>query len=137
MADDGIIDHAIFDQLTEMDEDPVEREFSKGIVLDYFGQAENTFANMDASLEKKDLGLLSRLGHFLKGSSAALGLVKVKASCEKMQHYGNLKDNDGSSPITEDVALARITQLLGQVKLEYREAEAHLRAFFGLDGPRP
>lgn len=32
-----------------------------------------------------DLLTLSRKGHFLKGSSAALGLNKVKASCEKMR----------------------------------------------------
>jgi len=41
--------------------------------------------------EKKDgdyLKTLSELGHFLKGSSATLGLTKVKDSCEKIQHYG-------------------------------------------------
>ncbi|KAJ3035123.1 hypothetical protein HDV00_004294 [Rhizophlyctis rosea] len=131
MADSDIIDHTIFDQLLEMDEEDEERTFSKEIVVNYFEQAESTFANMDDSLSKKDLPALSRLGHFLKGSSAALGLSKVKASCEKIQHYGNLKEEKGSGSISEDDALARITDLLQQTKEEYKEAEAYLKKFYG------
>jgi osomolarity two-component system phosphorelay intermediate protein YPD1 len=47
---EGIVDHSIFDQLLEMDEDDTEREFSKGIVLNYFEQAATTFTDMDLSL---------------------------------------------------------------------------------------
>ena len=51
MADvPDVIDHAVFDQLLEMDEEDKEREFSKGIVVNYFEQAETTFANMDEAL---------------------------------------------------------------------------------------
>jgi len=35
---------------------------------------------------QQDLQELSSLGHFLKGSSATLGLTKVKDMCEEMQH---------------------------------------------------
>ncbi|KND01138.1 uncharacterized protein SPPG_04229 [Spizellomyces punctatus DAOM BR117] len=130
MASDDIVDHSIFDQLLEMDEDDEERSFSRDIVLNYFEQAETTFASMDNSLGAKDLPSLSRLGHFLKGSSAALGLTKVKASCEKIQHYGNLKDEHGSGSISEDEALKRIGALLAQTKEEYREAEDYLKKFY-------
>lgn len=70
---------------------------------------------------------LSSLGHFLKGSSAALGLTKVKDSCERMQHYGAKKNADGSGSIADDVALDKIQKTLTQVKGEYSEAEAYLK----------
>ncbi|KAI8854947.1 hypothetical protein BC829DRAFT_378878 [Chytridium lagenaria] len=108
-----IVDH--------MDEDDQEREFSKGIVLNYLEQAETTFANMDASL------------HFLKGSSAALGLVKVRTSCEKIQHLGNLKDETGSYGVSEHEALRWVAENLMRVKLEHAEAETYLRNFYGND----
>jgi hypothetical protein len=44
------IDPATFEQILEMDEDEVDREFSKSIVFDFFGQADSTFGKMDSSL---------------------------------------------------------------------------------------
>jgi HPt (histidine-containing phosphotransfer) domain-containing protein len=75
--------------------------------------------------EKKDLQTLADLGHFLKGSSAALGVWKVQASCEKIQHYGELRDEKGD--LTSEAALGKIRPLLGQVQVEYKAAEAWLR----------
>lgn len=46
--------------------------------------------------QEKDLKELSALGHFLKGSSATLGFTKVKDECEKIQHYGQNKDETGA-----------------------------------------
>lgn len=73
---------------------------------------------------------LSRLGHFLKGSSAALGLTKVKESCEKLQHYGNRKDATGVNVITDSEAKELIQKLLTQMRGEYDEAEDYLRTFY-------
>ncbi|CAG8633843.1 502_t:CDS:1, partial [Dentiscutata erythropus] len=73
---------------------------------------------------------LSKLGHFLKGSSAAIGLKKVKESCEKMQHYGNKKDETGTESISEEDALKKISSLLVKVKDEYKEAETYLKKFY-------
>lgn len=44
------IDPATFEQILEMDEDEDEREFSKSIVFDFFGQADATFKKMDTEL---------------------------------------------------------------------------------------
>ncbi|RUS23707.1 hypothetical protein BC938DRAFT_474736, partial [Jimgerdemannia flammicorona] len=44
----GLIDHTVFDQLTDMD-DEEDHEFSKSIVWNYFEQAETTFEKMDAA----------------------------------------------------------------------------------------
>jgi hypothetical protein len=47
---EGRIDPATFEQILEMDEDDGERDFSKSIVFDFFGQADSTFKNMEAEL---------------------------------------------------------------------------------------
>jgi osomolarity two-component system phosphorelay intermediate protein YPD1 len=86
--------------------------------------------------DKKDLPELSRLGHFLKGSSAAIGLKKVKATCEKIQNVGNRQDEDGARHLMEDEALDLITPLLPQVKAEYSEAEEYLKNFYEVQDSR-
>ncbi|CAI2184495.1 4316_t:CDS:2, partial [Funneliformis geosporum] len=127
--DSDLIDHETFDQLLEMDDDE-DHDFSKSIVWNYFEQAETTFDSMDNALEKRNLEELSNLGHFLKGSSAAIGLTKVKASCEKMQHFGHMKDETGINAISEEDAFTKISTLLERVKDEYKEAETYLKNFY-------
>ncbi|PWN89966.1 histidine-phosphotransfer domain, HPT domain-containing protein [Acaromyces ingoldii] len=124
-----IIDMDIFGQLLEMDDED-DREFSKEIVWNYFDQAESTFSKMDQALSKKDLPELSTLGHFLKGSSAAVGVIKVRDSCEYMQHYGKKADKDGITELSAEAALEKLTTTLEGVKIEYKEAEVALRKFY-------
>jgi len=125
------IDAVTFEQILEMDDDEDEREFSKSIVFGFFEQAEQTFEKMDKALEKGDLPELSSLGHFLKGSSATLGLTKVKDSCEKIQHYGQLKDEAGTTDEPDErLCLSRIKETLVSVKEEYEEVEKVLKKFY-------
>ncbi|KAF2107242.1 signal transduction histidine kinase [Lophiotrema nucula] len=125
------IDAATFEQILEMDDDEEERDFSKSIVYDFFTQAENTFGKMDTSLEEKNLKTLSELGHFLKGSSATLGLTKVKDSCEKIQHYGQRKDETGTKDLaSDDEALKKLAAAIKQAKTEFRDVEKVLRKFY-------
>lgn len=69
-------------------------------------------------------------GHFLKGSSAALGLIKVKASCEAIQVYGRLQDPKTHKEISEEIALQQAEKALSNAKDEYDEAEGWLKAFY-------
>ncbi|KAF7296460.1 Histidine-phosphotransfer domain HPT-domain-containing protein [Mycena chlorophos] len=124
-----VVNMETFSQILELDEDET-HDFSKEMVVAYFSQASSTFTNMDKALAEKDLPELSSLGHFLKGSSAALGIHLVQAACEKMQHYGDLRDADGSTPIDASDALARIEILLPETKEEYAEAERWLKKFY-------
>lgn len=81
--------------------------------------------------QKGDLVQLSAEGHFLKGSSAILGLTKVKDSCEKIQHYGQHKDETGTNEEPDDAkCLGRIKKALDVVKVEYAEVEKVLRRFY-------
>ncbi|KAK8198491.1 Phosphorelay intermediate protein [Zalaria obscura] len=125
------IDSATFEQILEMDDDEEEREFSKSIVYDFFEQAKSTFVKMDSNLEKKDLAQLSALGHFLKGSSATLGLTKVKDSCEKIQHFGAHKDETGTrDEPDEKTCLKNCESTIAAAKEEFREVEKMLRRFY-------
>lgn len=73
---------------------------------------------------------LSSLGHFLKGSSAALGVSKVQASCERVQHYGDLRDEELKKDLSPTEALAKINTTLARVKIEYAEAEKWLKLYY-------
>lgn len=80
----------------------------------------------------RDLTQLSQLGHFLKGSSATLGLTKVKDSCEKIQNLGSHLDATGNKPEpSDDVCLKRIEQILAQLEDDYRKVEELLRDYYG------
>lgn len=126
------VDADTFEQILEMDDDE-KHEFSKDIVYGFFDQAENTFKKMDEALKRKELPTLSSLGHFLKGSSATLGLVKVRDSCEKIQHYGTMKE-DANAPEGargDDWYLDRTAATIQQVKDDYAAAKKVLRGFYG------
>ncbi|KAF7967900.1 hypothetical protein HWV62_32573 [Athelia sp. TMB] len=123
------IDMDTFQQILDLDEDGT-REFSRGMAWAYFSQVDSTFVDMDKAFDNKDLVQLSTLGHFLKGSSAALGVSKVQASCEKIQHYGQLRDEEEDKDLSKDDALGKIEPLLGVVKKEYNTAEKWMKAWF-------
>jgi osomolarity two-component system phosphorelay intermediate protein YPD1 len=129
MADS--IDESTFEQILEMDDDD-DRDFSKGLVFGFFEQDDSTFEKMEKALEEKKLSELSALGHFLKGSSATLGLSKVKEACEKIQHYGAGKDETGTvNEPNQSTSLKNIEKTLDQVKEDYKEVEEFLREFYG------
>lgn len=77
---------------------------------------------------QKNLRELSSLGHFLKGSSAALGVSKVQLSCEHIQHYGQLKE--GMANLTEAEAIGKITKSIARAREEYKEAKRWLESFY-------
>ncbi|THH27972.1 hypothetical protein EUX98_g6206 [Antrodiella citrinella] len=121
------IEMETFEQILELDEDDT-HDFSYGMVVAYFSQASQTFQEMDDALKAEELEKLSQLGHFLKGSSAALGVAKVQATCEIIQHLGKMQEDDRK--ISQAEALRKLAPLLTRVKKEYVVAEAWLRKFY-------
>ncbi|CEP09695.1 hypothetical protein [Parasitella parasitica] len=124
---EDILDMITFEQLLEMDDED-NHEFSLSLVENYYEQATTTFKQMDEAQEKKDLSELSRLGHFLKGSSAAIGLKEVKNTCEKIQNAGNLlredkkNENEEEKEKEKEEALKLISKFLEEVKSQYEAA---------------
>ncbi|KAL7787128.1 histidine phosphotransferase HPT1 [Trichoderma ceciliae] len=126
------VDLTTFKQILEMDE-PGDNDFSSSIVFGFFEQAKETFQSMDKALGKGELDKLSELGHFLKGSSATLGLNKVRDGCEKIQRYGKQENLDGSPQPDTKVCLAKVEEALKAVKSDYEEVETGLRKFYKED----
>lgn len=149
-----MIDSSAFEQILEMDDDD-DRDFSKGIVFGFFDQAVTTFDKMEKAMyvgstssllpgtfsdtshsSEKDLPELSSLGHFLKGSSATLGLTHVKDGCEKIQHFGAGKDETGTSDEPDkQVCVKNIADTLVDVKKAYFKVERFLRRYYGEEVP--
>ncbi|GAA5956641.1 hypothetical protein JCM8115_000633 [Rhodotorula mucilaginosa] len=127
---DEVVDMEVFDQLLEIDDDD-DREFSKSLAYDYIQQADTTIDQIKEALETRDLEVLSARGHFLKGSSAALGLRRVQHSCEALQHFGKCLDAHGEGPeCDDDEALRRCRILLGRLVREQKDAKEWLENFF-------
>ena len=68
----------------------------------------------------------------MKGSSATLGLVKVRDACEKIQHWGQRKDEHGEGELENDRCLKKIKDIIPQVREDCSEAETRMKAFYGL-----
>lgn len=111
-----VIDMDVFDQIIELDDG--DSSFVSGMVTEYLEQVEDTFNEMDQAMESKDWKEISQLGHFLKGSSAALGVKQVSLTCEKIQ-------NTAKGTPTEKT-LEEVTSLLKRVKEEYGAAKIWL-----------
>ncbi|ERS96261.1 osomolarity two-component system, phosphorelay intermediate protein YPD1 [Sporothrix schenckii 1099-18] len=126
------VSEAAFEQILEMDDSPSNRDFSKTLVYDYFDQAKETFQGMDAAVASEDLAKLSDLGHFLKGSSAALGFDKVKDHCQVIQQYGKKMTLDGTPEPDKSVCLARITEAITAAKANMTIVEDKMNEFFGV-----
>lgn len=92
LQESGLVDWPVFSELVAMDED--EEGFSKGLFQTFVDQFKDTFLEIDENVEAKDLDKLSSLGHYLKGSAAALGLTTIAEQCERIQNYGHKNNFD-------------------------------------------
>ncbi len=79
---------------------------------------------------EKDLEELSKLGHFLKGSSATLGFNKVRDSCQIIQQYGHGLNLDGTPEPDNEVCLKKIEDALKAVKTDFLDLEKTMKKFF-------
>ena len=94
-----------------------------------------TNTSSSTSSESRDLNQLSQLGHFLKGSSATLGLTKVKDSCEKIQHFGAKKDETGTNDVDDDdECLKSLKEEIKITKKEFVVVEKQLKKFYRDEG---
>lgn len=124
------VDKSTFAQILDMDEEE-DRDFSKSIVFGFLEQAETTFGKMESEIKAKNLDELSKLGHFLKGSSATLGFNKVRDECEKIQHYGHKKNDTGEvDEPDEEKCLRLINESLVEAKRAYEAVNALMKTYY-------
>lgn len=101
LQESGLVEWPVFSELIAMDED--EEGFSKSLFKTFVDQVLETFTEIDENLEQKNLDKLSGLGHYLKGSAAALGLNKISSQCERIQNYGHKNNFDNFELADEDI----------------------------------
>lgn len=70
---------------------------------------------------------LSRLGHFLKGSSAALGIFQLRAICERIQYIGEKKTEE---TLSDQQAVDKIAALVKEARLEFEKASDFYAKFY-------
>lgn len=99
LQETGLIEWLVFSELVAMDED--EEDFSKGLFRTFVDQFEETFSEFDENVQSQNLEKLSSLGHYLKGSAAALGLTTISEQCERIQNYGHKIDFDSDDKTEE------------------------------------
>ncbi|SPO03397.1 related to multistep phosphorelay regulator 1 [Cephalotrichum gorgonifer] len=126
------IDVTTFEQILEMDDED-DREFSRTLVFEFLTQGEETFAKIEKSIAEKDLEALSHQGHYLKGSSATLGLVKIQASCEKIQRYGLKENVDGSPEPDEALCLSRIVDTLKVLRVDFAGVKKAMKKIYNYE----
>ncbi|CAD6583766.1 MAG: hypothetical protein CYPHOPRED_002491, partial [Cyphobasidiales sp. Tagirdzhanova-0007] len=84
-----VVDMDAFSQILALDEAETSEGrliFSRSLTAAWCDQAQDTLKDMYASLGRGDIASLASQAHFLKGSSASLGLLKVSQSCLALYH---------------------------------------------------
>ncbi|KAG7882225.1 hypothetical protein KL905_000280 [Ogataea polymorpha] len=133
-----LINWTIFQELLLMDED--EEGFALSLVQTFVDQASGIFKEIEALIEKQDpseddLKRLASLGHYLKGSAAALGLHTVQQECERIQNYGNKINLDDYEPAAK---ASTVNDWIGCIQAafknaldNYEKSKELLSGFFG------
>lgn len=133
-----LINWTIFQEILLMDED--EEGFALSLVETFVQQANDTFKEIEQLLNDKDqmneesLKKLSSLGHYLKGSAAALGLQKVQNQCERIQNYGKMEafDDDANALNAQSLEdwFGCCREAYTEVKEYFSESKDLLSGFF-------
>lgn len=134
LQDSGLIEWSVFSELVAMDED--EEGFSKSLFQTFVDQVLETFKEIDENLETKNFDKISGLGHYLKGSAAALGLEKISSQCERIQNYGhkvnfdNFKVKDNNDQKDDEFWIKLIEDALNKARDGFAKSRKALNNYF-------
>jgi histidine phosphotransfer protein HptB len=118
MSESSVIDPQAIENLRALnpgDNDEFLREIA-GIFLEDTPQR---IAELDQSLAAADIPKFTRAAHSIKGSSANLGAVGLRAVAEKLEHQSRTE------------GLGNVTPLLKELRIEYDRAESELNKLIG------
>lgn len=87
MNDTGVLDHAIIDDLRQLDPDG-SSGFLASIVEVFDTQCDDLLPEMLAVAEAGDPGEIAKKAHKLKGSARTIGAAQVGQLCEVLEHAG-------------------------------------------------
>lgn len=113
MSDNTVIDQQAIENLRALnpgDNDEFLREIT-GIFLEDTPQR---IAELDQSLAAGDVPKFTRAAHSIKGSSANMGALALKAVAEQLENHSRTQ------------GLTNVNELVGKVKAEFGRAQAAL-----------
>src|SRR4051812_8215490 len=113
MSDSSVIDPQAIENLRALnpgDNDEFLREIT-GIFLE---DTPERITELDQSLAAGDIAKFTRAAHSIKGSSANLGAMALRAVAEKLEHE------------SRTTGLAGVSSLVADVKVEFARAQAEL-----------
>lgn len=111
MADHPLIDQQAIENLRSLNPDDAD-EFLREIIGIYLEDTPARFADLDQSLVAGDTPKFTRAAHSIKGSSANVGAMTVRALAEKLEHQSARQ------------GLAEVAPLLAELKAEFGRAQA-------------
>ena len=118
MADSSVIDAQAIENLRALnpgDNDEFLREIA-GIFLE---DTPARIVELEQSLAAADLAKFTRAAHSIKGSSANLGALKLRAAAEKLEHHARTQ------------GLQDVTAMVGEIKAEFAHALTELSKLIG------
>jgi HPt (histidine-containing phosphotransfer) domain-containing protein len=114
MADLPVVDQQSIENLRELNPGDND-EFLREILGIYLEDTPNRIVELEQSLAAGDTPKFTRAAHSVKGSSANVGAMVVRAVAEKLEHQSHQQ------------GLGQVAPLIGELKAEFKRAEAELR----------
>ncbi|OLY82888.1 Multistep phosphorelay regulator 1 [Smittium mucronatum] len=125
--DTGILDQQVFEQILELDDG--DQEFLHRLIENYYTQVNAAFETLYKSIVNKDLGAVAAIGHSLKGSSASLGLIKMKETSERLKKIGDYRaEVEPNMPM--DILMKAASIELDNLKIEFNKVVQLFNYFF-------
>jgi histidine phosphotransfer protein HptB len=113
MSETPVIDQQSIENLRELNPGDND-EFLREIVTIYLEDTPQRIAELEQSLVAGDTPKFTRAAHSVKGSSANLGAMAVRAVAERLEHQSH---HDG---------LGHVAELIAALKAEFARAQAEL-----------
>lgn len=95
-------------------------EFLREIIGIFLDDTPKRLTELDQCLASGDVKTFTRAAHSIKGSSANLGAMVLRASAEKLEHTSSAE------------GLGNVSALIAQVQADYAAAKAELERIAGL-----
>lgn len=113
MADSSVIDPQAIENLRALNPGDND-EFLREIAGIFFEDTPQRLTELDESLGAGDVSKFTRAAHSIKGSSANLGALALRAAAEKLEHHSRTK------------GLGGVATMIAEVRNEFARAQTEL-----------
>ena len=118
MSDSSVLDPQAIENLRTLNPGDND-EFLREIVGMFLDDTPQRIADLEQSALSSDVARFTRAAHSIKGSSANIGAIALRAAAEKLEYQSRTH------------GLAGVADLVAQVKAEFGRAQLALHALIG------